>query len=382
MSFTIGVIRGRARFEPVLCFLLALPAAHFRGQGMVHDSADPAGRWRDASTEDYRMHLIALRTLTQACAQARDVKKCDPTLVGPDDRIALTTANGEDRRVVRYGWLRVLLYKAEEPDKADQAAKERREQSQKRKTGSEESPRPEPRTTSQLLQDADARLQHDLAEAGGPPGSPNAHAGEHDALRKVLTGREFRNLQQVPENDTVMERVGSWLNHLFAGLVKLRAKSAWIGRALIWAFFLAVAALLGWRVMRTERRWRRRVSATPPSTARDAVSARDWQLWLADARRAAADGRWRDAIHFTYWASISCLESRRVWPADRARTPREYLALMAPEDPRTPGLASLTRSFEHSWYGGWQASEGEYRQAERTAASLTGGNDPAEGQAS
>jgi hypothetical protein len=67
-----------------------------------------------------------------------------------------------------------------------------------------------------------------------------------------------------------------------------------------------------------------------------AASAREWQLWLEDARKAAAAGQWREAIHFVYWAAISRLESRRLWPADRARTPREYLALVAPEDPRRP----------------------------------------------
>ena len=101
-----------------------------------------------------------------------------------------------------------------------------------------------------------------------------------------------------------------------------------------------------------------------------AASARDWQLWLEDARRAAASGLWREAIHFVYWAAISRLESRRLWPADRARTPREYLALIAPEDPRKPGLSQLTSTFERFWYGGRAAAESDYRNAENLASSL------------
>jgi hypothetical protein len=108
-------------------------------------------------------------------------------------------------------------------------------------------------------------------------------------------------------------------------------------------------------------------------TAPEAASARDWQLWLADARKAAAAGLWREAIHFVYWAAISRLESKRLWPADRARTPREYLALMAPEDPRRGGLVSLTGSFERTWYGGREAGESDYRKAEALAASLIDG---------
>ena len=70
----------------------------------------------------------------------------------------------------------------------------------------------------------------------------------------------------------------------------------------------------------------------------------------------AAKGQWREAIHFLYWASIARLESRRLWPADRARTPREYLALLAGTDPRKTNLTALTRSFERTWYGGRAAA--------------------------
>jgi hypothetical protein len=114
--------------------------------------------------------------------------------------------------------------------------------------------------------------------------------------------------------------------------------------------------------LRGDRGW-------PPGAA----SAIHWQLWLEDARRAAAAGQWREAIHFLYWAAISRLESKRLWPADRARTPREYLALVAPEDPRQPGLASLTGSFERVWYGGRDAAESDYQRAEQIATALISG---------
>jgi hypothetical protein len=338
----------------------------------LRDSAQPAGRWRDVSMEEYRSHLVVLKELTVACANARDVKRCDPTLVGPDDRIPIASGAETERRVVRYGWLRVLLYKADEPDKAEDTAGVKG-QNLKQNDNVDASPRPAPRTTSQLLQDAEMRLTQDLAQAGAPSAGEPAHSGERYTMKQVLAEREFRNLQQAPETDTVMEKVGNWLNHMFAGFTRLRARSAWVGRALVWAFFLAVAALLGWRLMRMERRWKSRLAAPRREVAPEAASARDWQLWLADARAAAAAGCWREAIHFVYWASISRLESRRLWPADRARTPREYLVLMAPEDPRRPALATLTGSFERTWYGGRAADETEYRQAEQVAAGLMGG---------
>jgi hypothetical protein len=199
------------------------------------------------------------------------------------------------------------------------------------------------------------------------------HAEVRDMMKLVLSGREFRNLQQAPESDTLLERFGNWLNRLFANVDKLRSRSAWVGRALVWGFFLSVGVGLAWGLLRIERRWRVRLVPMSETPAPEAASARDWQLWLADARKAASAGLWREAIHFVYWASISRLESRRLWPADRARTPREYLALMSTEDPRQAGLALLTKSFEHTWYGGREAGESDYRNAEALAAALISG---------
>jgi hypothetical protein len=329
----------------------------------------PAGRWQDASLDDYRKHLLSLQSLTQSCANARDLKSCDPILVGPDDRVPLDATPNAERRIVRYGWLRILFSDAEEPDKAQQAPDSRAPA-----IPTKETVRPAPPTTSQLLVEAQARLARDLAQANGTSAAPPSHAQQRETMKQVLAGREFRNLHQASESDAILEKLGNWLNRFFANVDKLRTRSAWVGRALVWGFFLVIAIGLAWGLMQMERRWRVRLIPLDGAPAPEAASARDWQLWLADARKAAAEGQWRVAIHFVYWASISRLESRRLWPADRARTPREYLALVAPEDPRQPGLASLTRSFERTWYGGREAGETDYRTAEALAAGLISGS--------
>lgn len=329
----------------------------------------PVGRWQDASLDDYRKHLLVLQGLTRECAKGRNVKTCDPTLVGPDDRVPLSASANAERRIVRYGWLRILFSHAEEPDKTQEAPGP-----QKARNLSKEPVRPTQPTTSELLQDALARLTRDLEEATHGPSVPGAHDQERAVMRQVLAGREFRDLKQPTGRDTALERLSNWLNHVFANIDKLRARSAWVGRALIWGFFLAVGTGLAWGLMRMERRWRIRLVPMSDVPAPDAASARDWQLWMADARQAAASGLWREAIHFIYWAAISRLESKRLWPADRARTPREYLALVAPEDPRRDKLAALTRSFERTWYGGREAGEDDYRAAEALAAELISGS--------
>jgi hypothetical protein len=354
-----------------VCIPAGMGAWRADAQAGKADAAPPAVRWHDATVDEYRKHLVVLEGLTQACAKARDLKTCDPTLVGPDDRVPVSGAKDAERRLVRYGWLRILFSHAEEPDAAQEAPGSRKPATQHREVA-----RPAPRTTSQLLADAETRLARDLGEAGAATATAPDHAPERAVMKQVLAGREFRNLQQPTEKDTYLERIGSWLNRFFENFGKIRARSAWLGRALVWGFFLMIGIALAWALLQMERRWRVRLVPLREAPAAGAASARDWQLWLADARNAAAAGSWREAIHFVYWASISRLESKRLWPADRARTPREYLALVAADDPRKPGLASLTTSFERTWYGGRRAEEIDYRRAEELAAGLTSGGTP------
>jgi len=324
-----------------------------------------AGRWRDASIDDYRTHLGELVVLVQACAKARDLKNCDPLLVGPDDRVPFGA--NQERRLVRYGWLRVLFSRAEEPDAApepNQVAK---------KGASPAIPQPAAPSTSKLLLDAEKRLASDLQQAGAAAPTAHDHAGERAAMAQVLAGRDFGDLQQPSVMDSALEKVNNWLNHLLEKVTRWRARSAWIGRLLVWGFILAVCVGLVWAVLQIERRWRVRLVPEQRAPAPKAPSARNWQLWLEDARKAAAAGQWREAIHFVYWAAIARLEARRLWPADRARTPREYLALVSADDARRAGLAALTSSFERTWYGGRVATQSDYRRAEGIATALIEG---------
>jgi len=55
--------------------------------------------------------------------------------------------------------------------------------------------------------------------------------------------------------------------------------------------------------------------------------------------------------------------------------------LVAAEDPRRAGLATLTGSFERTWYGGRTAAESDYLKAEELAADLISGGGTASLQA-
>ena len=82
-----------------------------------------------------------------------------------------------------------------------------------------------------------------------------------------------------------------------------------------------------------------------------APSARNWRNWLAEARAAAARGELREAVMLLIGPASLQLESSGAWRPDRARTPREYLRLIAPANPAHPLLAGITREFEVIWYG-------------------------------
>jgi Domain of unknown function (DUF4129) len=327
-----------------------------------------SGGWYDVSRADYRKHLEALKTVVEACAKARDAKACNPALVGQDDRVALGNDSNAERRPVRYDWLRVLMIQGQKKDAPQKA---------RTPAGTENSQAspdvlPPPPTTTQLLQAAEKRLAADEAQANGPAETEPDNKAQRAVLQQVLAGREFRGLRQTPRGESLAEKIDNWLNSLFAGAARLGARAPWLGRVVVTLFILLVCVGLVWGLLQMERR--RRIRLMPEAMpAPDAPSARDWQRWLEDAREAAREGLWREAIHLVYWAAISRLESRRLWPADRARTPREYLTLMAGEDPRRAGLAALTGSFERTWYGGRAAGEREYRQAEELAQGLIAG---------
>ena len=74
---------GRLAFISGLSFAL-LPSV--LAQAPPPPSSSTSVQVRDGSIDDYRQHLAQLQALLEACSKARDVKRCDPALVGPDDR--------------------------------------------------------------------------------------------------------------------------------------------------------------------------------------------------------------------------------------------------------------------------------------------------------
>lgn len=342
-------------------------AAAFALLALLTAGVNPAGSqeipsnagWRDVSVAEYQQHLGNLEAIVAACQNQRSQSgsqtsfpTCDPEQIGPDDRVHGLTGTPSQFRELGYGWLRSVLTRAA---KKDGAAK---------KTIFAAIPQPDnkPVSVDSLLAQASQRLKDDAAEAGAPLASNPGFGEERKTLNAILSERAYQGVTQVSSMDRFREWFDNLLDKFFSGLVRFGAHAPWIVWLLRILLLVGICTALIWFLLRIERRSRLRL-VPEVEVATGAPSAREWQLWLRDAQEMAAQSRWREAIHFLYWASISLLESRRLWPADRARTPREYLALLAAADPRKQNLTALTRSFERTWYGGREATASDFNRA-------------------
>jgi hypothetical protein len=349
-------------FISALVFAAALALPSTRSQAVA--PAAPAQATAPStsgalSPAEFESHLRSLEQLVASCQKAP--ANCQPDQVGLDLKIA--TPSGS--RQVRLGWLRDLIGQAATGHLP-------KAETQKLPGAAEQKPDFPPPTLAQQLEDARQRLIAEDEAAGrlsAQPSANEASASQRQILTRILAANEYKAAVVRPSLlHQILEKIGNWLDRFFGRLREAGFRFRWIGLAAEIGFGLAVCIALVWFLIRLERNGRLGSFHTEPPVG--VASARDWQLWLADAQKAAAGAAWRDAIHYLYWASISRLESSGLWPAARARTPREYLALLSRTGTERTGLAALTRSFERTWYAGRPAAEADFRDAEQMAAQL------------
>lgn len=346
------------RTAVTLLVLAYLPLAH----AQVPSSAG----FRDVDLAGYREHLQQLDGIVADCAAQLKLKTsqpgnqdaCDPDRVGPNDRLQ-GAAGATQTREIRYDWLRSALRRASK--KGDETASF--------SFGAHKAPTIKPLDKDALLKDAQQRLQVDIQQVDGPSVVNPDYAGQRKSLNSILAKPEYKGATEPEPRNRVEEWLENLLNRIFMGLAGVGARAPWIGRLLQVLLIGVALTVLAWFLFRLERNARVRL-VPDVETVPGAPSAREWQLWLKDAQNAAATGAWREAIHLVYWASISRLESNRLWPADRARTPREYLGLLGGNDPRRTTLTALTRNFERTWYGGREAAADDFNAALHLAAEL------------
>jgi len=355
--------KAKARVPWAAALLLALSAA--AGPMRAQEVAGDAG-WRDVSLAEYRQHLGELDAVVADCEQQVTLKgaapgkgdACDAKRVGPDDRVQWTAGSGSQVREVRYDWLRSILSSASKGGAAEPIF-----------MGGLPAGKSKPVAVDELLKEARQRLETDAKQSENPAAANDNYADERKSLNAILAQEAYKGVAEVSAKDRFLEWFYMHLDEILAGLVRFGERSPWIAWALRLLLVGGIGAALLWLAMRLERGGRVKLV---PDDARTpgSPSAREWQIWIKEAQAMAAESHWREAVHFVYWATIARLESRRLWPADRTRTPREYLALVGDGDEKKAGLTELTRRFERTWYGGREAADSDYRAALELARAL------------
>lgn len=164
-------------------------------------------------------------------------------------------------------------------------------------------------------------------------------------LTEILARREFRQTADSSALESLSKRVVEWLEQLTDMIGRSIPGGALISQVFAW--IVAIAALVALTYWLFRRRWSRDepvplVTNVPRLTSRE---------WIDRLRLALRDGDAREAIRCGYHAALFHLEEQGVWHVDEARTPREYLPLLAPQDARRAAMTSITRDFEMTWYG-------------------------------
>jgi Domain of unknown function (DUF4129) len=189
--------------------------------------------------------------------------------------------------------------------------------------------------------------------------APSDISRQRAILAGIVARREFHDLHGPSWGERLKQRLVQALLFFLRRFLP-RSVIPTVGRILVYSLLgIAILVLALW-LYRSLRRGAATERVVPPVLP---VSAKEWTVWMSEAREAALRGNWRDAIHLSYWAGISFLEVAGMWRPDRARTPREYLRLLPSSSEYQPALTALTRDFEVVWYGKQEADAQAFSRA-------------------
>ncbi|MGO9405567.1 MAG: DUF4129 domain-containing protein [Terriglobales bacterium] len=205
-------------------------------------------------------------------------------------------------------------------------------------------------TTATAIRTQIQILRHDL---GGFETSPPDVSKSREQLTAILARPEFRNVSGPTYLDRLVQKLLAFILSLL-GLLFHSSAIPTISKFFVYGMIGLAVLTLAFLVYRQIKSASERESVVPTDLP---VSAKSWALWLAEARVAATQNNWREAIHLAYWAGISFLEYQGAWRPDRARTPREYLRLLSNSNEHRETLAALTRVFELTWYAKREADQ-------------------------
>lgn len=217
----------------------------------------------------------------------------------------------------------------------------------------------EPNAKPTILAQLSERIQALENEADNfekaDPGNPAAR----ERLNQILSAREFRAMRGPAEWELLLQRILAWLGKKLDKLFPKAPDLDQAGQIFVWVMIGIASSILAVWLYRTSRQ---RLADRPREILPFSPSARNWRVWLAEAREKATAGQWREAIRLGFWSAVSRLESDGVWRPDKARTPREYLNAIPAGTETKSTFAAATRMFEVSWYGGRPTSSTDFER--------------------
>ncbi len=192
---------------------------------------------------------------------------------------------------------------------------------------------------------AAARLAHFKTEAEGllRARSRIRDADLRDALTAVLARREFTLRDAASWRMRLLQHLDDWFGRLLGRLIGSNIETRGITLALAWLATIAALAGITFWIYRTARR-----PAASRAGEMDGEHAEHTPAhqWARRALAAAQAGRTAEAVRSAYRAAVTRFEDQGVWRADRARTAREYVRLLTPDDIRREMFHDIARAFE------------------------------------
>lgn len=193
--------------------------------------------------------------------------------------------------------------------------------------------------------------------------------------KEILSRREYAGVSGPNPGSLVRRKINEWIRRLFVWLFGGLGKHPIATQTFFW---LIVAAVVAWLALMLFRYWSRTARLESIEKITAVAFHRPWQEWIRAARDAASRGDFREAVHSTYWAGITRLETVGTLAPDPARTPRESLRVL--DDPvsgairgtaqQRESLAALTTSLERVWYGRRAAGANDFQDCLRKAEEL------------
>lgn len=212
-------------------------------------------------------------------------------------------------------------------------------------------------------------LVFSLAAAEGEPGQERYRpVPEHLAQALEGDGDLEYQLRPSPEEMTIWERFWAWLRDVYQGLFsKIGSPNLLFYLLLTLGIALVLYGIYRIALANNNGMFKRNRYYGPPTINEENLMQLNLDEELSKARE---NQQWRLFIRILYLQVLKQLDQQEVISLKTGKTNHDYAYEIGEAKILHP-FNSLSRIFEYTWYGGFDADEGVAIQAEEQAGKLT-----------